>query len=537
MTNRRLAWGLLLGITALGAFLRMTSAGRIGIWRDEGQGMAVMQMQSPSEINTFLVEHESHPPLYYLLGHVLSSSALPLPESLFAISLIFSIGLIPVVGIVTWRLGGAGTGLLASILVAVSPGLFLFSVQARPYAIFTVAVFGATASLAWYLRTGKPRYLFGWALLMAVAMGLHYSAVVYIAAQVILLAVFGLRGANRRVDWIHEALALEFLVVLISPLLLLMLRQMETAGYASQRPLSWTRPLERLSWLAIGYPLELGVPLVAATATAIAAALHRRRPDSAGERTGATRALAMLSWTGIGFAILAVAASYRSRTTVTHVMMTAAPFGAVLISASVAALFRSGNRVLGIAAAQLVLLSAGLSWLSRAGYEKTNVDRVATVITGHVHSSDLIIVIPGAVGASFNLAFDGKAKRIDYPYPQARAVFEFDHYFDRMADTVAWHRTIELATTVLDSDAAVWLVANAGVEETDVRRVLEMPRDSFGGVGQPELVRARQLMQTLRSLAGAPDTVGDYFLSPLGHETLNVLRYSRRSQAAAGGLL
>ena len=71
MKGRDLRWlsgepGLL-ALLLLGVVIRVSHAAQGPMWRDEGQFLNVVSLPSPAAIREFLVAHESHPPLYYLL--------------------------------------------------------------------------------------------------------------------------------------------------------------------------------------------------------------------------------------------------------------------------------------------------------------------------------------------------------------------------------------------------------------------------------------------------------------------------------------
>src|SRR4051812_32464555 len=51
----------------LGLVLRITMARRGGIWCDEAQFLWIVRMPTLPEMIDFLRDHESHPPLFYLL--------------------------------------------------------------------------------------------------------------------------------------------------------------------------------------------------------------------------------------------------------------------------------------------------------------------------------------------------------------------------------------------------------------------------------------------------------------------------------------
>lgn len=514
--------GLLL-VTLIGTGLRLTSAGAIGIYRDEGQALAIMQLASPGEIIAYLQAHESHPPGYYLLGHSLQAAGFPLEPTLRWLSMAASLALIPLVGLVILRLAGAGPALISAGITAVAPGLFLYSVQMRPYALIALLVFSATALLARFLRTGSRPVLVGWALCMAVAISMHHAVNLYLAAQGVLLLAALWRHPSRATRLRDFALAGLALVALLAPLWLLLVRQMSVAGYDAWRPFSLTLPALHMLRLVVDYPLEYGSILLFGPVACVLAWRYRLQRGSAADAL-------FIGLVALTYIVLSFLASYRSRVTLPHVMMTAAPLAAVLVSAAIAGIYQRGGRVRAALMVELLVILAGLSWISRLGYFKTNADLVAEAVMAAAAPPDLLILMPGHLGASMNRTLDHTVAQVDYPYMSPRAEYPFDRYFDRMADTSAWHGTLGAANRSLEAGGSVYLTILAGYHLDSVRAELALPADSFASVGQADIVRAAQLQSRLESLAGVPDTVLPWYASPQGFETLNLLRYRRRAE-------
>ncbi|HKP29878.1 MAG TPA: hypothetical protein VJU15_10765, partial [Gemmatimonadales bacterium] len=57
----------LIGIVAAGFAVRLSHALASGLWRDEALAVDIALLPSLRDVTDFLVHHESHPPLYYLL--------------------------------------------------------------------------------------------------------------------------------------------------------------------------------------------------------------------------------------------------------------------------------------------------------------------------------------------------------------------------------------------------------------------------------------------------------------------------------------
>jgi uncharacterized membrane protein len=133
----------LIAVVTLGVFLRLYRIGANGLWLDEAFSVW-MGRQSAGQMLDWLVRIDQHPPLYYLLLHVWMR--LGDGEAVVrALSALCSTLTIPVIYLLGRRLVGRGVGLLAALILAVSPFHVYFGQEARMYALLTL-----NASLAMY---------------------------------------------------------------------------------------------------------------------------------------------------------------------------------------------------------------------------------------------------------------------------------------------------------------------------------------------------------------------------------------------------
>ncbi|MBL7201766.1 MAG: glycosyltransferase family 39 protein [Anaerolineae bacterium] len=136
--SRRIEYGSLLAITALGAFVRLYEIGGKGLWLDEAFSIWMARQPVP-EILSWLVRIDQHPPLYYLLLHLwlrFGDSA----ATVRALSALLSTLTIPVFYLTGRRLAGRSVGLLAALLLALSPFHVRFAQEARMYALLTLSI-------------------------------------------------------------------------------------------------------------------------------------------------------------------------------------------------------------------------------------------------------------------------------------------------------------------------------------------------------------------------------------------------------------
>ena len=140
---RRATPCLLLAIVALGGALRFYQIGSEGLWLDEAFSVW-MSWQPVGKLLGWLVRIDQHPPLYYLLLHFWM--ALGDDEATVrALSALFGTLTVPVMYLVGRRLADKRVGLLAALILAVSPFHVRFAQEARMYTLLAL-----NASLALY---------------------------------------------------------------------------------------------------------------------------------------------------------------------------------------------------------------------------------------------------------------------------------------------------------------------------------------------------------------------------------------------------
>ena len=139
----------LLSVVVLGGFLRAYQIGSKGLWLDEAFSVW-MGWQPVGEMLSWLVRIDQHPPLYYLLLHfwmLLGDDA----ATVRALSALFGTLTIPVVYLLGRRLADDRVGLLAALILAVSPFHVALAQEARMYTLLALNASLALYALAWLL--------------------------------------------------------------------------------------------------------------------------------------------------------------------------------------------------------------------------------------------------------------------------------------------------------------------------------------------------------------------------------------------------
>jgi hypothetical protein len=238
--------GLLAAILLLAAGLRLHDLGAESLWVDEGASLRFAGMGVGELLAS--VGTDPNPPAYYLLLHYWvalsgeSEWSLRLPSALFGV---LSVGAVWAVG---RALLGRAAGLLAALILALSPFHVHYSQEARAFAL--VALLGLL-SYYFFVRLsegeaptqGRPLLLgAGYALSTALLLWSHvYGAFVVLAqnAHVALLLVPALLGGGRGfgprlLPWVALQLAV---VALYAPLLVLM-----SGAFSTRRGRWWVQP-------------------------------------------------------------------------------------------------------------------------------------------------------------------------------------------------------------------------------------------------------------------------------------------------------
>jgi mannosyltransferase len=141
---------LLLAMTLLGAALRFYAIGQKGLWLDEAFSVWLGWHRLP-EMWWWIARIDQHPPVYYTLLNLW----MRMGDDAVTVRLLSAVAgtlTIPVIFLLGQRLAGPLTGLMAALILAVSPFHVRFAQEARMYALLALAAAAAMACLACLLR-------------------------------------------------------------------------------------------------------------------------------------------------------------------------------------------------------------------------------------------------------------------------------------------------------------------------------------------------------------------------------------------------
>jgi uncharacterized membrane protein len=132
---------------------------------------------------------EITPPLYFMLSW-LTTQLGSAPELVRIPALIAGTLAIPMSALLGYRTVGRTAGLLAALIVAISPYMTYFSANGRAYSLMICFLLGAVLSMLAAARTGRARWWIAFAACAALAMYSHYMGGFVLAAALVWLLVF-----------------------------------------------------------------------------------------------------------------------------------------------------------------------------------------------------------------------------------------------------------------------------------------------------------------------------------------------------------
>ena len=187
----------------------------LGAWwlhPDEGIYLLLASTEKP-EIFWAGIRENAHPPVYYLLLRAFAGVTTNF-VALRILSLVSGVAVVLGVAFFAGAIVGGSartrrvTGLLAGLLVALSPGFVVLSQVLRPYALLVACQMFSAFFLARYFVTRSPGNLAGFSLLACLAILVHYSGVLALGAAGLALAAELLERRSGSRELVDGALAL-----------------------------------------------------------------------------------------------------------------------------------------------------------------------------------------------------------------------------------------------------------------------------------------------------------------------------------------
>ncbi len=512
--------GLLALITLGGGALLLSSPGRIGLRGDEAQFLAIATMPPRSMIG-FLAQHESHPPLLYLIVHLLADGQRPADAQVMSFLVIASsIALIPATYWLGARSARRSTGLIAAALMAASVQLAFYNVQLRPYAILSLLLLLSVGVMLRALDAGAVRDRVIWSVIALLMLYTHHIAVVLIAAEVVMCLALGMRrhcATHTLQVWMPWYVAVSVLMV---PDLLLLLEQARRTGIPSLAEAGWLMPLREFTRLLISFPFELLLPFLASLVLVLRAVRGRAHRES-----GRTQGWCPAAVSGIYLLIslLLLVSEYRRHILVDYVALAAAPLGLVVVALLLSDLLQARRRAAASVLMLSIAVSGTLSSLFAVGQLKTNIDVVAALVQAEASADDIVLLAPRVSGVAFNRYFTRSNSQVDFPVIGQAAVYRFDDETRRIADPDVLHAILDTVAAARIHGRAIWYVRPAAWANCDPRSASPGREATARDMAR---LRASQICSALVSELGEPMRSFVALPAPRSMELFRVSRFS-----------
>lgn len=371
------------GLLGLGLFLWVPTLGS-WYWIDEALSIGIAEQPFLSIPGA--LAQDGSPPLWYLVLHVWSGWFGTGEVATHALSLVYAAGAIPVAVWAGRRLDGVTTGLVAGLLVALSPFVAYFAHETRMYTLVVLLSLVVAVCVVRAFVDGDPRARVGFVASLTALLYTHnwgiYTAVAA-AASVGLLAAFG--AVERRRLARSAAGAFAAVLALYLPWVPTLLAQLHETG----APWAYTpNPRELIRELAALFRDEriliaLGLPALGGL---VVLDLRNRSRDAL-----VALVLGVMAGTPVllGWAAAHVEPSWATR-------YLAVSLGPVLLLLAMGLVRARLHGLLGLVAAGLLVLQPVTRLQGNLRYPdaaKSDVAVLAERVDGDVRPGDLVVVV------------------------------------------------------------------------------------------------------------------------------------------------
>ena len=418
----------LFGILAVGLWTRVSHALASGLWRDEAQALDIAMLPSVRSMVEFLVQHESHPPLFYMLlrGWTMMAGS---SDGVLAIpGIVLGMGSIVLAWWLGRELGTPASGLLAAGMVAVNYAVIEADATVRPYALLQLLLLASVALLWKAIADGRWLPLVPWGATAVALLYTHNWSVLPLAAMGVV--TLWLIGTGRSALSLKHVLIAGMAVVLVwSPWIPELLHQARHGGHLSPSSSPLVRMAAQFTFVVPGYYDGHGI--VAWAGAGLVLFLRRSAP-ALDRATGL--GLTLLAGTVALTMLLAGLGSYATNLLIVHTVAMLAPLALVALACVLARPVTHG-RLLARFAIVFVLIAGAADAFRMATTPRTNVDLIAELVSRESRPNDLVLVVPVYVASSVQRYYRGAATLAGYPDGLVQSPLPFN---DRIArDTMS----------------------------------------------------------------------------------------------------
>ena len=517
---------ILASCTILGLVLRIAMARRGGIWCDEAQLLWIVRIPTFNGMIDFLCHHESHPPLFYVLMRIWLGLFGDSETSALVLPVVLGVALIPAAYLVGDRVFSPPTGLIAAILISVSPRLVGYSGMVRPYSLLSLLCLLSTY-LLWNALKGRGARTWVLYVLATLAMLLtHNWAWMVLAAHWILAACWGASRLGRPNRALVRSWALAQLALLAtySPWMPFLVYQFRHAGY-NAFPVDPIEVLARFAEAAVSLPAQAAIPVC--VVLIVAATWQVARLSRTIVARDAELRLSLLLFIGTPLLAFGAATVFSLKTflLVPQCLTTIIPCVLVAIAFCVASL-SSMPRVVTLVFTTIYLVFS----LNDLGDMKSNSREAAAIVAARSLPTDLIVISPVWDASSFNYYYTLDNTQSNYPHAERRGAIDYDDLRDRVTDPRPIAAVRQRLVEAHRDRRRVWFVTERRISNDDVPDSDRLPLAlEFPGYTKVCHVRASQIRKQLNTLYGPPNTMA-VPISRRALEDFHVSLYAREDQ-------
>jgi 4-amino-4-deoxy-L-arabinose transferase-like glycosyltransferase len=185
----------LAGIVALGLGLRLYRLQHLSLWLDENSTIYFARFSWPRVLG---LEgwYDNHPPLYFALIKLVTT-LIPEIHAARLTSAVAGAATLPVLAVLGARLVNWRAGLIAALVLAISPLHIWYSQEARMYAPVVLLVLLSYLALVAFAQTTRRAWAVAYGVSVALALYIDYSAIYALAPQAVALLLITRRWRRR----------------------------------------------------------------------------------------------------------------------------------------------------------------------------------------------------------------------------------------------------------------------------------------------------------------------------------------------------
>jgi 4-amino-4-deoxy-L-arabinose transferase-like glycosyltransferase len=441
-----------------------------------------------SDTLEFLRFHESHPPLFYAILRGWISAFGAADTTMIVVPVVFGALQIPAAYLAGRLFFSERVGLIAALLISISPALVEFSGLLRPYSFLPLCVLLGAICLILAIEKGRWEFWLGFALtLVAISLTHNWALLTAVGYLVAVFVSIPLFPRGRKQTLIEAGVSFGIFGIVYLPWLPTALYQSGNAGYPPLE-LDGLSGIVRVAGMTlfmilrstfIGIPNEMGlriflvnvIPAAVLSTWGLVAASRRSRPRHVARQRapeigrGEKMALMVLLVTPVVTMAAALALSARSNLLLQRCVVMLTP---LILVAFAFWIVRKWERVRGApgglqlaCAIGLVLVGNNLGGLaSILSQPRSNARELANGVGHLTRADDFVIVAPVWIASSFNYYYRQPLHQYDFPDGGRREAVDFMNVWQRMADEKALMDLQHYIRRAGAESRRIWLVTD-----------------------------------------------------------------------------